>query len=163
VPILERVTNADPDGVHGQVALGLALVRDSQVERGVKVLRSTFERASERHPSGTDSSKDSQRLAALEGLLAGLDLASIPEGVESTLGNQPGPIKSEPRLLRFQGLAEQQRANWPAAIVAFQGALAFDPSDMETRVRLARALRLAARTDEADTVDREVADRREAA
>jgi tetratricopeptide (TPR) repeat protein len=148
VQVFEPVLRAEPDGLHTAVALGLSLVRSGEAERGLELLRAVVGR----HRDDA---------AAWEGLLAGLDLAPRADEVAATLAELPAEMAAQPRFARFRGLAAQQRGDWPAAAAAYREAVAADPTDFESLVRLARALKLAGQTEEAEATEAAVARQRE--
>ncbi len=155
LPVLEGVSFAEPGALKSQVALGRALVRASQPDRGIPILRKAVDAVP------VDTADSNSRRFALEGLLTGLDEASRADEVVTLTDSLPKEFRSEPWFARFLGLSEQQNGNWPAAITAYRRAAAVDPSDFESRSRLAQALRISGQKDESDTLAEALARERE--
>ncbi len=154
-PIFEAVTRADPEGVHAHLALGLALVRAGEIDRGLEILNAQVGR--------TESAEMETRVAAAEGLLLGLEAGARTDELSKFFKDLPDDIRNRNELARFRGLEAQQREDWPTAIIADREALAFDPTDFETKVRLSRALRFTGQVAEADAIDSNIASEREVA
>ena len=155
VPILEGVAQADPRALISRAALGLALVRANQLDRGVQVLKTAARDASDK---ATDSRT---RQIVVEDLLTGLDQASRADELKPVLDTLSESDRENPIFARFFGLEAQHRGDWPAAITAYERALKRDPSDFETRARLSQAMRFASREAESQQLTEALARERE--
>ncbi len=140
----EPVAQEDPEGVHSCAALGLSMIRSSQVEKGLVVLRELVSR----QPSSE---------IAWDALLTGLDNAPRPDEFLRTMDQLPVSMARLPEFASHNGRAAELRRDWPAAIVAYRRGLQFDPADFETAVRLARVLGFAKQVDEANALERRIA------
>jgi tetratricopeptide (TPR) repeat protein len=144
VPLFEPAVAAEPDAVRTRVALGGALIRSSQTDRGLALL----EEVVKAHPDSED---------AWDGLLTGLDVGERPDEFDAALARLPEALRAAPRFARHLGLSAQHRSDWAAAAATLRTAIDYDPGDFESLVRLARAVRFAGSTEEAESLDARVA------
>jgi tetratricopeptide (TPR) repeat protein len=137
----EPVVGRNPEELGPSLALGLALVRNGDLDRGLDRLH----RAVEEHPASP---------SAWEAWLAGLDDAGEIDELGQALGRLPAKLAAEPRFARFRGRFAQERQDWAGAAREFRRALQADPFDPKLRYRLSRALRQIGATAEAEPLDR---------
>lgn len=133
----EPIARRDPEGLHANLALGLALVRTGGAERGMKLLRKT----AETHPRSPE---------AWHALLAGLEEMGDVHELSATLDRLPADLSSAPWIAQYRGRAAEVAGDWPKAVLAYRQALQQSPSDALVMFRLARALRQVGQADEAD-------------
>ena len=138
----EPIASRSPGGLRANIALGLALVRSSEVDRGMGLLR----KAVELHPG---------REEALDAMLRGLDESGDVEELSKALDALPGRFSASPWTSRYKARVEAEGGNWAAATLAYRRALETSPSDVLLGYRLARVLRRAGERAEADRLDRE--------
>lgn len=150
VPQLEPVVRASPADLHAAEALGRALIESSQVERGLAVLREVVNR----HPADPE---------ARDVLLGGLDDAGRASEMAEVLGWLGPSLARDPRFLKHRARIVQERGAWAEAARLYQEARRLEPSNVPLASRLARALRLAGRVDEARPLERELVAAKEAA
>jgi tetratricopeptide (TPR) repeat protein len=136
-----RVVRDHPDDRHAAIALGLALVRNSQFDDGLAILETAARR--------WDESCD-----AWDALLAGLDAAGQPERLAMAWNRLPPRWREDPRLARHAGNVAQARHDWVEAARAFRRAWDAQPDDRVAAYRLARALRILGPQDQALACDR---------
>ena len=135
------VVRANPADRYTTLALGLALVRNSQTEEGLAILEGAVQRWAD--------SRD-----AWDALLTGLDAASQPQRLLSTWARVPPEWRNDDRLARHAGNAAEARADWDTAARAYCRAWGAQPDDLAAAYRLARALRILGRHDQATRCDR---------
>lgn len=145
----EPVVAAEPGGVRTTIALGQALIRSSQAERGLAILESL-------HTALPENAE------VWEGWLAGLELASQLDRLAEEVDRLPVELARRPEFARAVGLAAQHRGDWAAAARAYERAVAHDPSEFGTLVRLERALRFAREEAAAEACAARIARHREA-
>ncbi len=133
----EPVVRQNPADLHASLALGLFLVRASQVDRGLEVLRG----AVRRHPKSPD---------AWDAWLTGLDDAGQVELMEQGLSRLPPALADSDRFARHRARVAQEHANWQAAARDYRRAWQAAPHDHRLRYRLSRALRNAGEAAEAE-------------
>jgi tetratricopeptide (TPR) repeat protein len=143
----EPVVRQNPHGLHGNLALGLALVRDGNADRGLKVLEAMVQH----HPDDPD---------AWDAWLTGLDDASQVESQAISLlaravERLPGALAASPRFAKFQGRVAQERGDGNEAVRAYRRAEAAAPQDHQLAYRLIRVLRQVGATDEAERREHE--------
>ena len=138
----EPVVRRNPGELGPALALGLALVRDGDLDRGLDLLR----RAAEEHPENP---------RALEAWLTGLDDGGQIDDLGAALGRIPPALAADLRFARFRGRVAQERQDWRAAAWEFRLALRHDPHDAKLRYRFARALRQVGAKAEAEPLERE--------
>lgn len=136
---LEPAVKADPSDRASTLALGRARAREGQPE-GLALLRA----ASAARPDSFDG---------WDALLGALVDSGEFDALARDLASVPASLASDPRLSIYRGLVAQGRREYPAAISAFKEALALRPDEPKLAHRLARALRLAGRDDEAKAVE----------
>jgi tetratricopeptide (TPR) repeat protein len=130
VSTLDPVVRDNPDDVHSAIALGLVLVRNSQIERGLSILEGVVDRG--------DSS-----IVAWEGLLRGFSDANRFDELAQRIARLPASIAADRRFSRFRATVAQYRRDWPAAVSSYLEAWRDDPSDPEILERIGPALRAA--------------------
>ena len=124
----EPVVRQNPTDLHASLALGLFLVRASQVDRGLDVLRG----AVRRHPKSPD---------AWDAWLTGLDDAGQLELMEQGVSRLPPALADLDRFARHKARAAQERGDWKAAARDYRRAWQAAPHDHRLRYRFSRALR----------------------
>jgi tetratricopeptide (TPR) repeat protein len=137
----EPVVQRNPGGLGPALALGLALVRTGELDRGLELLG----RAVESHPESP---------IAWEAWLTGLDDAGQIDELDQALDRLPPALAAEPRFARYRGRVAQERQDWKAAAREYRHGLRADPRDPKLGYRLARALRQIGATAEAEPLDR---------
>jgi tetratricopeptide (TPR) repeat protein len=143
VRYFEPKVKDNPRDLHATVALGRGLVLDSRIDEGLVLLRTAVE-------SHLDDP------LAWDALLTGLDEGGAPaEALSEALGRLPAGLARQDRFLKHRARVAQERGDWKEAVRLYRLARESDPGDPKLRYRLARALRLAGETAEADRVDRE--------
>jgi tetratricopeptide (TPR) repeat protein len=140
---LEPLAHKNPGDLHMTIALGLALVRSSRTDEGLSSLRNLVERFAD-NPDARDA------------YCLGLDEAGKIDELASEMGRIPSAMASDPRFDRYRGAIAQHRQDWTVAAEQYQRAWRADPSDFRVLYRLSRALRVAGRLAEADSLDRKV-------
>jgi tetratricopeptide (TPR) repeat protein len=137
----EPVVRRNPGELGPTLALGVALVRNGDLGRGLDLLR----QAVDEHP---------ESLVAWEALLTGFDEAGEVDGLGQALDRLPPTLAAEPRFARFRGRVAQERQEWAVAAREFRRARLADPDDPKLRYRLSRALRQVGATAEAEPLHR---------
>ncbi len=122
------------------LAVGLALVHNSQSAEGIEVLRD----AVQRHPDSAD---------AWFGWLTGLDESYQQDLLRREFDRLPKSLAALPRFARLEGNVAQGAGDWPRAVRAFRRAFAFEPFNRAVMYRLRMALRFAGETDALQRVD----------
>ncbi|WP_422924095.1 tetratricopeptide repeat protein [Singulisphaera sp. PoT] len=140
ITTLEPVVREHPEDLHSTAALGLAWIRHSRPEQGLKVLRPLIDRFGN-YPEAWDA------------LLTGLAEAFQFDELTMTLGRLPQAMSKDPRFERHRGVVAQNKRDWPAAADAFLLAWQRDPSDAPVLYKLSRMLRAAGRVEEAERFD----------
>jgi tetratricopeptide (TPR) repeat protein len=135
------IVRAHHDDQRATLALGLALVRNSQSEEGLAIL----DEGARRWPGSRD---------AWDALLTGLDTAGQPERLLSTWVRVPPEWCNDDRLARHAGNAAHARGDWNAAARAYRRAWNTRPDDLAAAYRLARALHTLGCHDQAALCDR---------
>ena len=121
----------NPGDVHGNIALGLALVRDGKTDRGLRILETT----KEHHPELAD---------AWEAWLTGLDDANqvgaepLSRLVQAT-ERLPSALAVSSRFAKFQARAAQERGETKEAVAAYRRAVSAAPRDQRVEYRFIRA------------------------
>jgi len=138
----EPITSQSPGDVRANIALGLALVRSSAVDRGLSLLRKVVEI----HPG---------REEAWEALQRGLDESGDIEELSKTLASLPDRFSTASWTFRYKARVEEERGDWAAATGNYRRALGASPADSRLGYRLARSLRRTGEQAEADRLDRE--------
>jgi tetratricopeptide (TPR) repeat protein len=122
------------------LALGLALVRNSQSAEGIEVLVDALER----FPDSAD---------AWDGWLTGLDESYQPDQLSREFARLPKSLAADPRFAKHEGNVAQAAQDWPRAINAYRRAYAFEPFHGAVLYRLRMALRAAGETAELERVN----------
>jgi tetratricopeptide (TPR) repeat protein len=122
------------------LALGLALIHNSQTGVGLAMLRLTIER----RPDDVD---------AWDAYLTGLDDAGRSGQISNDLARLPASLAEEPRMLRHQARAAESRGDRSAAISLYQRAWQAKPDDFVAAYRLGMLLHAANDLDQAAAVD----------
>jgi len=136
----EPVVQRNPGGLAPALGLGLALVRNGELDRGLDVLR----RAAESHPESS---------VAWEAWLTGLDDAGQIDELAEVLKRLPPALAAKARFARFRGRVAQERQDWKTAAQEYGCSLKDDPQDPKLGYRLARALRQLGATADAEPLD----------
>jgi tetratricopeptide (TPR) repeat protein len=137
----EPVVRREPGGLGPALGLGLALVRNGDLDRGLDLLR----RAVEDHPASTTT---------WDAWLTGLDDAGQIDELGAALGRLPPALAAEPRFARFRGRFAQEHQDWTTAAREYRRGLRAEPLDPKLRYRLSRALYHIGATAEAEPLDR---------
>jgi tetratricopeptide (TPR) repeat protein len=135
VQVFEPVWRQHPAYLPLALAVGLALVHNSQSAEGIAVLRDALQR----HPDSAE---------AWDGWLAGLDEASQPELLRRGFARLPQFLAADPRFAKHEGNVAQAARDWPRAVQAYRRASAFEPFNGVVLYRLRMALRAAGATAE---------------
>jgi tetratricopeptide (TPR) repeat protein len=122
------------------LAVGLALVHNSQSAEGIEVLRDALER----HPGSAE---------AWDGWLTGLDEGYQPDRLRQEFARLPGGLAADPRFAKHEGNVAQGAGDWHAAVKAYRRAFDFEPSNGAVLYRLRTALQAAGATTELERVD----------
>ena len=108
VKLFEPVVRDHPGDLHSALALGLALTRAGQVEKGIDELR----RVVKTHPD---------RVEAWDCLLTGLDESGQVDVMEEELERLPAGIAESPRLLKHRARIAQG-SRWKEAVELYRQA-----------------------------------------
>lgn len=146
---LAPVVRRDPGDRRSGLAYGRALVKEGRTAEGLALLR-RLAAGDPLDPDGWDA------------LLGGLADGGEVDALAAELAGVPAAVAAGPRLALYRGLTAQARQDAAAATAAFGEAVAARPHDPKLLHRLARALRLARRDDEAREVERREADANDA-
>jgi tetratricopeptide (TPR) repeat protein len=149
VQVFEPLWRQHPAHLPLALAVGLALVRNSQCAAGIAVLRDALER----HPGSAE---------AWDGWLTGLDEAYQPDRLGQEFARLPSVLAADPRFARHEGKVAQGAADWPRAVNAYRRAHAFEPYSGVVLYQLRMALRAVGETAELERVDRLLAVHRSA-
>ena len=140
VALFEKVVARSPEDIRANIALGSALIRAGQTDRGVDILRQRVKA----HPD---------RPEAWDAWLTGLDDAGQVETLATVLQRLPEAIAASPGMAKHKGRAAQERGDWKAAADDYRKALEVEPPDHRVEYRLARALRNAGAIEEAEPLE----------
>jgi Flp pilus assembly protein TadD len=135
----EPVVRQRPGELHSALALGLALTRAGQVEKGIDQLR----RVVQTRPD---------RIEAWDSLLTALDESGQVDDLEEELKNVPALLSQSPRLTKHRARIEQGR-DWKQAALFYRQAQAAEPYNRVVEYRLSRALRHVGESAEADRIE----------
>jgi tetratricopeptide (TPR) repeat protein len=135
-PWVER----NPGGLAPALAMGLALVRTGELDRGLELLG----RAVESHPESS---------VAWEAWLTGLDDAGQIDELAQAVVRLPSGLAAKARFARYRGRVAQERQDWKTAAQEYRRSLCDDPHDQKLGYRLARALRQIGAKAEAELLD----------
>ena len=114
VQVFEPVWRQHPDYLPLALAVGLALVHNSQSAEGIEVLHDALER----HPDSAE---------AWDAWLTGLDDGHQPERLGREFARLPKSLGAAPRFARHEGNVAQGARDWPRAVSAYRRAYAFEP------------------------------------
>lgn len=137
----EPEVRRNPEGLAPALGLGLALVRNGELERGLEVLR----RAVEGH---------SESSVAWVAWLTGLDDSGQIDELGKALLLLPPALAGQTRFARYRGRVAQERQDWKTAAQEYRRSLRDDPHNPRLTYRLARALRQLGATAEAEPLER---------
>jgi tetratricopeptide (TPR) repeat protein len=135
VQVFEPVRRQHPAYLPLALAVGLALVHNSQSAEGIAVLRDALQR----HPDSPE---------AWDGWLTGLDEGHQPGLLRREFARLPQSLAADPRFAKHEGNVAQAARDWPRAIRAYHRAYAFEPFNGVVLYRLRMALRAAGATAE---------------
>ena len=136
----EPIASRHPAGLRANIALGLAMVRSSEQDRGMNLLRKVVES----HPDRPES---------WDGLMAGLDEAGDVEELTTVLQALPAEFSDASWTLKYKARIEEDLGNWAAAAKSYREAMKASPADPRLGYRLARSLRRVGDQAEADRLD----------
>ena len=134
VQVFEPVWRQHPEYLPLALAVGLALVHNSQSAEGIAVLRDALKR----HPDSAD---------AWDGWLTGLDQSYQPDVLEREFARLPGHLAADCRFAKHEGNVAHGAGDWPRAIKAYRRAYAFEPFNSAVLYRLRIALQAAGETE----------------
>jgi tetratricopeptide (TPR) repeat protein len=137
---LDPLAREDPDHLQITASLGLALIHNSRVERGIEVLREMLRR----HPDSPE---------AWAALLRGLDDAAKLDDLTRAFAELPGPLAFDPRFAKFAGMVAQTKQDWRSAATAYEKALEHEPFNEVILYRLSRVQHLLGESSQGDLVD----------
>ena len=140
VQVFEPVWRQHPAYLSLAVAVGLAMVHNSQSAEGIQVLRDALER----HPVSAE---------AWDAWLTGLDEGYEPDLLECEFARIPQSLTADPRFAKHEGNVAQGARDWPRAVKAYRRAYAFEPFNSVVLYRLRTALRAVHETAELHHVD----------
>ena len=140
VQVFEPVWRQHPAYLPLALAVGSALVHNSQSAEGIEVLRDALRR----HPDSAD---------AWDGWLIGLDEGYQPDLLRREFARLPKSLAADPRFAKHEGTVAQGARDWPRAVDAYRRASAFEPFNGVVLYRLRMALRAAGETAELHRVD----------
>jgi tetratricopeptide (TPR) repeat protein len=133
----EPIVRDNPKDLHTTLALGVAYAREGLVDRGLECLRD----AVKAHPHDP---------GAWLALFTGLEEAGQMDVLAAALDRLPPELTDDPRFVKARGVVAQERRDWSTAEAMYRRALEFWPQDLSVVYRLARVLRNAGKTREAD-------------
>jgi tetratricopeptide (TPR) repeat protein len=140
VQLFEPVWRQHPAHLPLALAVGLALVRNSQSDEGIDVLRDALKR----HPGSAE---------AWDGWLTGLDESFQPDLLSREFAHLPESLAADPRFAKHEGTVAQAARDWPRAVKAYRRARAFEPFNAVVLYRLRMALAAAGETAELHGAD----------
>jgi tetratricopeptide (TPR) repeat protein len=135
VQVFEPVWRMHPEYLPLALAVGLALVHNSQFAEGIEVLRDALKR----HPDSVE---------AWNGWLTGLDLSHQPDLLEREFARVPRNLAADPRFAKHEGNVAQGAGDWATAVKAYRRARAFEPFNAVVLYRLWTSLKAAGETAE---------------
>ena len=141
----EPLVRRHPGDLHSAAALGLALTRVGQIEKGIAQLRAVVQT----YPD---------RIEAWDSLLTGLDESGQVDVMEDELERLPSALTDSPRLCKHRARIAQG-SRWKEAVDLYRRAQAAEPYNRVVEFRLSRALRHVGEMDEADRIERRVRSR----
>jgi tetratricopeptide (TPR) repeat protein len=140
VQVFESVWRQHPEYLPLALAVGLALVRNSQSAAGIEVLKGALER----HPNSAE---------AWDGWLTGLDEGYQPDRLRQEFARLPRRLAADPRFAKHEGNVAQGAHDWPRAVEAYRRAYSVEPSNGVVLYQLRMALRGAGATAEVHRID----------
>jgi tetratricopeptide (TPR) repeat protein len=140
VQVFEPVWRQHPAYVPLALAVGLALMRNSQTAEGIVVLRDALQR----RPDSAEAWDD---------WLTGLDEGFQPDLLRQEFARLPQSLAADPRFAKHEGKVAQGDRDWPRAVNAYRRASVFEPFNGVVLYRLRMALQAAGETDELHRVD----------
>jgi tetratricopeptide (TPR) repeat protein len=149
VQVFEPVWRQNPAYLPLALAVGLALVHNSQSAQGIEVLRD----AVERHPNSAE---------AWDGWLTGLDESYALDLLRRQFACLPKNLAADPRFAKHEANVAQGARDWARAVKAYRRAHAFEPFNGVVLYRFRTALRAVGETTELGRADRLLAVHRNA-
>jgi tetratricopeptide (TPR) repeat protein len=140
VQVLEPVVRDHPGEFHSAIALGLALTRSGQADKGIDELR----RVVTAYP---------ERVEGWDSLLSCLDEAGQVDAMDEALKSIPVPIAAAPRLAKHRARVAQAANRWKEVVELYRQACRAEPSHGAIQYRLSRALRHEGQGDEAARIE----------
>jgi tetratricopeptide (TPR) repeat protein len=140
VQVFEPVWRQHPSYLPLTLAVGLALVHNSQCAEGIAALRDALRR---HHDSAE----------AWDGWLTGLDEGYQPDLLRQEFARLPQSLAADPRFAMHEGKVAQLTGDWARAVEAYRRAYSFEPFNGVVLYRLRTALRSAGETEEVYRVD----------
>jgi tetratricopeptide (TPR) repeat protein len=132
VQVFAPVWRQHPAHLPLALAVGLALVHNSQSAEGIAVLRDALQR----HPDSAE---------AWDGWLTGLDESYQPDQLRQEFARLPRSLAADPRFAKHEGNVARGAQDWPRAVQAYRRACAFEPFNEVVLYQLRMALALVAR------------------
>jgi tetratricopeptide (TPR) repeat protein len=130
VQVFQPVWRQNPEYLPLALAVGLALVHNSQSAEGIAVLRDALQR----HPDSAE---------AWDAWFTGLDEGYEPERLRREFARLPRSVAADPRFAKHDGSVAQGARDWPRAASAYLRAHAFEPFNGVVLYRLRTALQAA--------------------
>jgi tetratricopeptide (TPR) repeat protein len=140
VQVFKPVWREHPAYLHLALAVGLALVHNSQSAEGIEVLRGALQR----HPDSVE---------AWDGWLTGLDEGFRPDLLRQEFARLPATLAADPRCAKHEGNVARGARDWLGAVKAYRRAHAFEPFNQVVLYRLRMAMRAAGATTELERAD----------
>lgn len=140
VEVFEPVWRQHPAYLPLALAVGLALVHNSQFAEGIEVLRDALQR----HPDSAE---------AWDAWLTGLDEGYEPDLLGREFARVPKSLAADARFAKHEGNVAHRARDWPGAFNAYRRAYAFEPFNAVVLYRLRVSLQAAGETAELDRVD----------
>jgi tetratricopeptide (TPR) repeat protein len=140
VQVLESVVRDHPEEFHSALALGLALVRDGQSEKGIEELKRVV-------------AAHADRVEAWDCLLTCLDESGQVDMMGEELTRLPAAVAEAPRLAKHRARVAQGANRWKEAVEHYRQAQRAEPYNRAVEYRLSRALRHDGQGDEAARIE----------
>jgi tetratricopeptide (TPR) repeat protein len=141
VQVFQPVWQQHPAHLSLALAVGLALVHNSQSAEGVEVLHDALQR----HPDSAE---------AWDAWLTGLDRGYEPDRLRREFACLPRSLAADPRFAKHEGSVAQSARDWRRAASAYRRAHAFEPFNGVVLYRLRMALRAAGESAELHSIER---------
>jgi tetratricopeptide (TPR) repeat protein len=141
VQVFEPVWRKYPAYLPLALAVGLALIHNSECAEGIEVLRDALER----HP---DSAQ------AWDAWFIGLAEGYQPDRLAQEYARLPKGLAGDPRFAKHEGTVAQGAGDWTRAVKAHRRAYAFEPFNGVVLYRLRTALLAAGKTAELHRADK---------